>query len=322
MHEIPPGMIDKLELLIALAREEHFGRAAEAQGVSQQTLSAAVKSLEERFGVLLVQRGSRFHGFTPEGLRVLHWARRITGDTRAMLQDVASLGRHLVGNIRMVCVPTALPASAMLTAPFVANHPQVTFQIESAASSEILQRIEDLEIEAGLTYVDDVMPDTLVACTLYTERYVLFTAADGPFGNHTHVSWAQAGSVPLCLLTDNMRNRRMIEAQLRSVGVEPEPTIVSNSMVALMAHVRTGRWASIMPALLAQTFALAPTTRAIPITTPDFTYRVGLVVAHRAPQTPIVAALLDEARRVRDFALSAKRGQSTSKSDRSTVFLD
>ena len=62
-------MIDKLEFILALAREKHFGRAAEACGVTQPTLSAGVKQLEEQMGVLLVNRGSRFQGFTPEGQR-------------------------------------------------------------------------------------------------------------------------------------------------------------------------------------------------------------------------------------------------------------
>src|SRR5271168_3031266 len=59
-------MIDRLEFILALAREEHFGRAAEACRVSQPTLSAGIKYLEDMFGVLLVQRGSRFQGFTPK----------------------------------------------------------------------------------------------------------------------------------------------------------------------------------------------------------------------------------------------------------------
>ena len=58
-------MIDKLDFILALARERHFGRAAEACGVTQPTLSAGVKQLEEQMGVLLVNRGSRFQGFTP-----------------------------------------------------------------------------------------------------------------------------------------------------------------------------------------------------------------------------------------------------------------
>lgn len=84
-------MLDKLEFLLALAREKHFGRAAEACGVTQPTLSAGVKQLEETFGVMLVNRGSRFQGFTAEGERVLEWARRIVGDTRAMRQEVHAL---------------------------------------------------------------------------------------------------------------------------------------------------------------------------------------------------------------------------------------
>ena len=62
-------MIDKLELLLALAKERHFGRAAEACGVTQPTMSTSLKQLEEILGVMLVERGSRFVGFTPEGER-------------------------------------------------------------------------------------------------------------------------------------------------------------------------------------------------------------------------------------------------------------
>ena len=81
-------MLDKLEYILALAREQHFGRAAETCGVTQPTLSAGIKQLEEQMGVLLVNRGSRFQGFTPEGERVLEWARRIVGDTRAMREEI------------------------------------------------------------------------------------------------------------------------------------------------------------------------------------------------------------------------------------------
>ena len=78
-------MIDRLEFLITLAKEQHFGHAAEVLGVSQPTLSAGIKQLEDQYGVMLVKRGSRFQGLTPEGERLLEWARRIVGDVRAML---------------------------------------------------------------------------------------------------------------------------------------------------------------------------------------------------------------------------------------------
>src|SRR6202521_4830308 len=114
-------MIDKLEFIIALSRERHFGHAAEACGVSQPTLSAGIKQLEDSFGVLLVQRGSRFQGFTPEGERVLDWARRIVGDTRAMRQEIDGLKDKLSGEIRIAAIPTVLGMVASLTTPFRAR---------------------------------------------------------------------------------------------------------------------------------------------------------------------------------------------------------
>ena len=149
------AMIDKLEMLLALAREQHFGRAAESCGVTQPTLSAGLKQLEEGFGVLLVQRQSRFIGFTPEGLRVLDWSRRIVGDYRAMRDEIRALKRGLAGHLRMAAVPTALPIVSTLTTPLHAAHPDVMFTILSRNSIEILTLLDNLEIDAGLTYVDN-----------------------------------------------------------------------------------------------------------------------------------------------------------------------
>src|SRR5262245_14033074 len=146
-------MIDKLDFLLALARERHFGRAAEACGVTQPTLSAGLKQLEEQMGVLLVSRGSRFKGFTPEGERVLDWARRIVGDTRAMRQEIQALRHGLSGRLRIAAIPTALAMVASLTTPYRELHPNVQFTIWSRTSIEILDLLDNLEIDAGIPYI-------------------------------------------------------------------------------------------------------------------------------------------------------------------------
>jgi DNA-binding transcriptional LysR family regulator len=104
--------------------------------------------------------------------------------------------------------------------------------------------------------------------------------------------------VPLCLLTPDMQNRRIIDGLLRSAGRDPSPTLESNSMIVLFAHVRTGKWASIMPAKLAETLGLTDSVRSIPIVEPAATHAVGLVVPHREPTTSLVAALVAEARQL------------------------
>lgn len=291
-------MIDKLDFILALAREKHFGRAAEACGVTQPTLSAGVKQLEEQMGVLLVNRGSRFQGFTPEGQRVLDWARRIVGDTRAMREEINSLRLGLTGQLRIAAIPTALAMVAALTTPYRERHPNVQFTILSRTSIEILDLLENLEIDAGITYLGNEPLGRVNAIPLYRERYRLLTSADAPLGNRDTVTWAEVAQVPLCLLTPDMQNRRIIDSLLRGAGGESRPTLESDSMILLFSHVRTGRWASVMPANLAETLGLTDTIRAIPIVQPDASQPVGLVVPAREPMTPITTALVEEAKRV------------------------
>src|ERR1044072_4293890 len=125
-------MLDKLDFILALARERHFGPAAAACGVTQPTLSAGVKQLEEQMGVLLVNRGSRFQSFTHEGERVLDWARRIVGDERAMRAEINALRHGLTGRLRIAAIPTALGMIASLTTPLRLRHTNVQFTILSA----------------------------------------------------------------------------------------------------------------------------------------------------------------------------------------------
>jgi DNA-binding transcriptional LysR family regulator len=291
-------MIDKLEFIIALAREQHFGRAAEACNVSQPTLSAGIKQLEDTFGVLLVQRGSRYHGLTAEGERVLDWARRIVGDTRAMRQEIDALKRGLAGHLQIAAVPTALAMTAMLTTPYRARHPEVRFTIVSRTSIQVLSMLENLEVDAGLTYVDNEPLGRVNTVPLYREEYRLLTSSTSELGDRDQVTWAEVGRVPLCLLTTDMQNRRIIDGLLRDAGATPSPTLESDSMIVLFAHVRTGKWSSIMPAKLAETLGLTESVRAIPIVAPAATHLIGLVVPDREPTTPLIKALMTEARQL------------------------
>jgi DNA-binding transcriptional LysR family regulator len=291
-------LIQQLEYLMALARERHFGRAAEAAGVTQPTLSAGIKQLEEMLGVLLVQRGSRFIGFTPEGERTLDWARRIVGDTRAMRQEISALRQGLTGRLRIAAIPTALAMVAAITTPYRAKHPDVRFTILSQNSIQVLTLLENLEIDAGITYLDNEPLGRVNTVPLYQERYQLLTSPDAPLGDRDRVTWKEVAQVPLCLLTPDMQNRRIIEGLLREAGGDPQPTLESNSVIVLFAHIRTGRWASVMPAKLAETLGLTDTIRAIPIVEPEAVHAIGLVVPMREPMTPQTAALVAEARRV------------------------
>lgn len=289
-------MLDKLELFIVLAREGHFGRAAVECGISQPSLSAAIRQLEDQLGVVLVVRGTRYQGLTPEGQRVLEWAKRIVGDARTMREEMRAAKSGLSGHIRLAAIPTALAIIPRLTEPFQAKHPDVTFSVVSRTSLQVLSQLDNFEIDAGITYLDNEPLGRVTSVPLYAERYTLVTAEGTLYSDRDTVTWHEMANVRLCLLTPDMQNRRIINQHLEQADVTVEPTLESNSMVVLLSHVSTGQWASIMPRNVAHSFGFAKEIRMIPIVEPEASQLVGLVATHREPFTPLVSALLHQAR--------------------------
>lgn len=289
-------MIDKLEFLIAVASEKSFSRAAEICGVTQPTLSAGVKQLEDSLGVLLVNRSSRFHGLTAEGERVLEWAKRIVGDARAMRQEVRTLREGLSGQLKIAVIPTAEGIVSALTTPYRAKHPHVRFKVISASSTEVLAMLDNLEIDAGITYLDNEPLGRVRTVPLCSERYRLLTTEGNPLGDRERVTWAEVGRIDLCLLTPDMQNRRIVERLIGAGGAELAPILESNSVILLYDHVKSGRWATIMPEKLAKTMGTQPPLRSIPIVEPEAGHEIGLVAPLRDPVIPLVGALVAEAK--------------------------
>jgi DNA-binding transcriptional LysR family regulator len=281
-----------LEYVVALARERHFARAAAACNVTQPTLSAGIKQLEESLGVLIVERRQRFVGFTPEGERVLAWAQRVLADYGGLTQELSELREGLAGQLRIGAIPVSLPALALLTAPFSAIHSKTRFQVISQTSIEIQRELDDFTIDVGLTYLDNDPLSRVRTVPLYRERYVLITHETSGFSGLKTISWAKAATLPLCLLTPSMQNRRIIDAQFRTAGAQVNAVMETNSLVTLWTHLLFGQWSTVVP----QTFLLLFEQRrglvSIPLVDPEAFHMLGLAAADREPLAPLPRALL------------------------------
>lgn len=291
-------MIDKLEMFLAVAKERHFGRAATSLGITQPTLSAGIKQLEEQLGVLLIFRGSRFGGLTPEGQAALVWARRIVGDTRQLREEMRATRHGLSGQLRIAVIPTALTWAAKISARFGAAHPHVGFTILSRTSIEILQMIDDLDVDAGISYLDNEPLGRVSTVSLYDERYRVICRAASPLAGRDRVGWADLAGQRLCLLTSDMQNRRIINRNLIESGVPPQATVESSSTVVLVAHVLEGGWITILPEDIAAFLVQGKPLRMIALDGADASHSVGLVAPWREPHTPVLEALMAEARRM------------------------
>ena len=284
-------MMKQFNYLVALAREQHFGRAAESCNVSQPTLSAAIRQLEADMGVPIVERGYRFNGLTPEGQVVLEHAKRVLAECAMMRQSLDEMGEGLSGRLRLGVVPTALPVISLLTVPFYQRFPKVMITVLSQNSHEIEQGIVDFEIDAGLTYLDNEPLTHVRTKPVYIEYYVFLTRITAENAGMTQISWCEAAEQPLCLLTPDMQNRRIIDGIFRSVGKSPKPAMETNSIFNLCSHAAAGHWSSIVPRQLLHFFGLPEGTLALALTEPQVSRTVGLIVADREPLSPLARSL-------------------------------
>lgn len=282
-----------LEYIVALSSERHFARAAAVCNVTQPTLSAGVKQLEESLGVLIVERRQRFVGFTPEGERVLAWAQRMLADYSSLVQELSELREGLEGTLHIGAIPVSLPTVALLTEPFAQIHSRTRYQVSSLTSAEIQRGLDDFTINVGLTYLDNDPLSGVRTVPLYRERYVLITHEASGFAGSRSISWAKAATVPLCLLTPSMQNRRIIDMQFQAAGTKADAVIETNSLVTLWSHIRFGRWSTIVP----QTFLLLLEQKhgliSLPLVEPESFHTLGLVASAREPLAPLSRAFLD-----------------------------
>lgn len=299
-------LLRQLEYLVALAREEHFGRAAATCNVSQPTLSAAIRELERELDVLIVERGQRFRGFTPEGERAVAWAGRILADRDSLRQEVTQSKGRLSGQLRLGAIPTALASLGLLTRHLQQGHPELTVSLLSLSSIQIQRGLDGFDLDAGVTYLDNEPLQHVRSLPLYRERYFLVTGDPDAFRRRRSVTWAEAATLPLCLLTPDMQNRRIVDAAFHAAGAHPRPAVETNSILALYTHVRSGLSAVLSQAslhLLSGTRWL----RALPLLEPEVRRAIGIVYPDREPLTPTVRALLQAAGEVSlESQLSAK----------------
>jgi DNA-binding transcriptional LysR family regulator len=295
-------MIDKLEMFIAVAREGHFGRAAASLGITQPSLSAGIRQLEDQLGVQLIFRGSRFGGLTPEGQSALVWARKIVGDARQLRDEMRATRHGLTGVLRIAAIPTALIWAARLAARFSERHPNVRFTILSRTSVEILAMLDNLEIDAGISYLDNEPMGRVSTEPLYEERYMLVCAADAPLAGRPSVGWQDLEGERLCLLTPDMQNRRIINRAFAAVDVTPDAVIESNSTLVLLATVEQGGWMTVLSEDNARFLARGKALALVPLVGLDTAHTVGLVAPFREPHTPVLEALLRAARRMSEIA--------------------
>ncbi len=284
--------VKDLRLIIALSKYEHFARAADACNISQPAFSTRIRKLEEELGVPIVERGHRFGGFTHEGNIVLKWARRVIANCDGLVQDIDTARHVLSGEFTIGVVPTALPYVSVLVSRFCDEHPMVKPTIISMSSQAIQRGLDDFSLHAAITYLDNEPLTGIHGLHLYNESYVFVASPPLLEEGITDITWEEASKYPLCLLTQNMQNRRIINNIFDNLEISPSIKVETNSFAVILGHVTTGKYASILPLLYLSSYGMLDELSYIHLEEPELYQSVGLIIADRDPILPITKEFL------------------------------
>lgn len=293
-----PVMLDlrDMEILIALSRHGHFQRAANACGISQPAFSTRIRKLEKKLGAPLVKRGNRYVGLTSEGEIAVQWARRILQNTEGMRQDIAATRDGLTGHISIGAVPTAVAFAAKASIELRRTHPGLTVEIRSGSSDQIARDLADFALDVGITYTGRLPAHGLHAQHLYDEAYVLVVPENLLDGAASDISWKQAAQVPLCLLSSDMNNRRIIDNVFAQIDVTPIIALETNAFTAALVQVSAGLAGTIAPQLLVENLPLPSNVVILPLTDPVLSEPICLATTPRSADLATVRETLSACR--------------------------
>ena len=290
------NLLASMRYLVALSEHRHFGRAAQACYITQPALSNALRALEGEFGVVIVKRGRTYAGLTHEGEAVLAAAHRMLRENEVLQQLLKSEEAHPRGSLRMAAVPTAIPILTRFAGRLQARHPGIAPTVLSMSSVELEAGLESLSLDIALGYTErmHVREVKLTAWPQSIEHYFLVRRSA-----HTQalqigepVGWAEAGRLPLCLLTPEMHNRAILDQAFATAGVSVAPAIETNSVLTLALSVGAGEVCAVLPGAMVDAIRSHGGLEALPLVAPEVRTPIGFMTQTAVrPSRALEAAL-------------------------------
>ncbi len=271
--------LTEFRYIVALARERHFGRAAEKCNVSQPTLSIAVKKLEDELGIALFERSQGDVRVTPIGTQVVAQAERALAEA-ARVSEVAAAGKDpLAGPLRLGVIYTIGPWLLPVLVPKLKTlAPQMPLYIVEGYTENLLERLKACELDV-LVLALPVEEPGLVAQPVYDEAFRTLVPAAHPWAKLKSLKPQQLLDEPLLMLgAGNCFRDQVLDLCTRASHGESPQVLEGSSLETIRHMVSSGVGVTVMPASSVDGIPAGdPLLRVKHFTEPSPTRRVGLV---------------------------------------------
>jgi LysR family hydrogen peroxide-inducible transcriptional activator len=270
--------IRDLRYLVALADTRHFGHAADRCHVSQPTLSAQIRKLEEYLGVTLVERQPRRVALTAEGERVVERARRLVKEADDIVELARSSRDPLSGRLRIGLIPTVGPYLLPRVAQRLRRKlPRLQLLLFEYQTEPLLQRLRNGELDVGILALP-VNLDGLESRALYDEPFMVAVPDRHPLASHKTVKPTDLNGETLLLLEDGHCLRDQALEVCGRLDVHEESDFRATSLETLRQMVGAGLGITLLPQLAAEgPFAAARGVTVRPFAKPAPARTIGAV---------------------------------------------
>lgn len=246
--------LTELRYIVALARERHFGRAAEACFVSQPTLSVAVKKLEDELGVQIFERGSGEITVTPAGDRVVEQAQRTLEEADKIKSIAKATSDPLEGPLRLGAIFTIAPYLLPQLIPVLRRRaPKMPLILEENYTATLAERLKRGDLDAAIVALPFTEPG-IVVTPLYDEPFVVALAKTHPWATRKTIAAAELARENLLLLgsghcfRDQVLNACPALNRSSATPGSLQKTVEGSSLETIRLMVASGMGLTVLPA--------------------------------------------------------------------------
>jgi LysR family hydrogen peroxide-inducible transcriptional activator len=238
-----------LKYLVALADTGHFGRAAQRTFVSQPTLSAQLKKLEEYLGVKLVERHPKNVQLTEVGKQIVARARHMLSEGEEILALARNNADPLSGKLKVALIPTIGPYLLPRVMQKLRKAlPQLGLMLYEYQTEDLLKRLKEGEIDLGILALP-IEQDGLECRRLYREEFTVALPSDNPLAQKTSIKVSDLKGQTLLLLEDGHCLRDQALEVCSRIDVREAEDFRATSLETLRHMVVAGLGVTLMPEL-------------------------------------------------------------------------
>ncbi len=276
----------QLEYLVALADTRHFRRAAERTNTTQPTLSEQLKVLEDRLGVLLVERSTSRVMLTPIGAQVVEIARRMLRDANEIRNLTASGGKELSGLLRLGLPPTIGPYLLKHVVPALhKRYPNLKLYVREDTPKSLPRALEDGVHDLIVTPLP-VHGASLVSIPLFREPLLATVAADHPLAKKKTVSRSDLRGLDVLALGPGHQLHDAMQSLCEDTGSRLRRDYEGTSLDMLREMVVMGLGVTFMPGLYVHSELIRdPNVKTFKLHDKPLFRTIGMVWRKTSPRT-------------------------------------